>query len=124
MLFVFAGVCRLLKLLECRHRPIPRVTLDSSIALQIITQSFLNCLVKMAYKKGLQQLFRGKMKIVKTLACSKLIKLTPPAAVRAKNAIGAQQIKSVKTSRAILLAIRLSFEFQAWDPRMAQYIFK
>ena len=64
------------------------------------------------------------MKIVKTLACSKLIKLTPPAAVRAKNAIGAQQMKSVKTKRAILLAIRLSLEFQAWEPRMAQYIFK
>merc|ERR1719220_1444573 len=48
MLFVLAGVCRLLKLLECRQRPIPLVTLDSSIALQIITQSFLNCLVRIA----------------------------------------------------------------------------
>ena len=121
---VLAGVCRLLKFELCRHRPIPRVTRDSSMALQIITQSFLNCLVRIAYKKGLQQLFKGKMKMVKTLACSRLIKCTPPAAVKAKKAIGAQQIKSVKTSKAILLAIRLSLEFQAWEPRIAQYILR
>ena len=41
----------------------PRVTLDSSMALQIITQSFLNCFVKMAYKNGLQQEFNGKMNL-------------------------------------------------------------
>ena len=103
----------LLKLELCLHLPIPLVTLDSSIALQIITQSFLNCLVKMAYRKGLQQLFKGRMKTVNTLACSRLIKWTPPAAVKAKKAIGAQQMKSVKTNRAILLAILESFEFQA-----------
>ena len=47
-LFVFAGVCLLEKLELCLHRPMPLVTRDSSMALQIMTQSFLNCLVKMA----------------------------------------------------------------------------
>ena len=65
-LLVLAGVWRLLKLLLWRHRPMPRVTRLSSIVLQIITQSFLNCLVRMAYRKGLQQLFRGSTNTVNT----------------------------------------------------------
>ena len=50
-----------------------------------------------------------------TFACSREIKYTPKDASNAKNAIGAQHIKSVKTSRAILLAIRESFEFHAYN---------
>ena len=53
------------------------------------------------------------MKTVNTFAASNEIKLAPPAAVNAKKAIGNQQIKSVNTRRAILLAILESFEFQA-----------
>ena len=64
------------------------------------------------------------MKIQKTFACSKLIKGSPAAAVNAKKAIGAQHMKSVKTNKAIRLAILESFEFQAWEPLIAQYIFK
>ena len=33
---------------EAEAEAIPRVTRDSSMALQIMTQSFLNCLVRMA----------------------------------------------------------------------------
>jgi hypothetical protein len=36
--------------------------------------------------------------------------------------MGAQHRKSVKTSRAILLAILESLEFHACEPRIAQYI--
>merc|ERR1719471_1315176 len=122
-LFVLAGVWRLLKLLECRHLPIPLVTLLSSMVLQIITQSFLNCLVRMAYRNGLQQLFNGRTKTVKTLAPSREMSWAPHAAVREKNAMGNQQTKSVNTNRAIRLAILESLEFHAWEPRMAQYIF-
>lgn len=110
---VLAGVWRLLKLELWRQRPIPRVTRDSSIALQMRTQSFLNCLVRMAYKKGLQHELRGSTNTVNTLACSREIRCSPKTAVREKNAIGDQQIKSVKTSRAIRFAIRESFEFHA-----------
>jgi len=49
--------------------------------------------------------FSGRTNIVKTFACSKEIRCTPKHDVRAKRAIGNQQIKSVKTSRAILFAI-------------------
>lgn len=121
---VLAGVWRLLKLEECRHRPIPRVTRDSSIALQIMTQSFLNCLVKMAYKNGLQHEFRGRTKIVNTFAPSRPMRLAPKQAVNAKKAMGAQQIKSVKTNNAMRLAMRESLEFHACEPRMAQYILR
>ena len=61
---------------------------------------------------------------MKTFAASSEIRLAPPAAVRAKKAMGNQQMKSVKTSSAIRFAIRESLEFQAWDPRMAQYILR
>jgi hypothetical protein len=71
--------------------------------------------VKIAYKKGFAQEFRGRIKIVKTLASSKDIKCKPETAVKEKNAIGAQHKKSVKTNNAILLAIRESFEFQAYN---------
>lgn len=121
---VLAGVCRLLKLELWRQRPMPRVTRDSSIALQIITQSFLNCLVMMAYKNGLQHEFSGNTNTVNTLACSSDIKCIPNTAVNDRNAIGDQHKKSVNTSNAIRLAIRESFEFQACEPRIAQYIFK
>lgn len=77
------------------------------------TQSFLNCLVKMAYRNGLAQLFKGRTKMVKTLASSSDIKCAPKTAVSEKKAIGAQQMKSVMTSKAILLAIRESLEFHA-----------
>ena len=120
--FVLPGVGRLLKLELCRQRPIPRVTRDSSMALQIMTQSFLNCLVRMAYRNGLQHELSGRMKTVKTLASSSDTNCTPKAAVSEKKAMGAQHRKSVKTSRAIRLAMRESFEFQACEPRIAQYI--
>lgn len=112
-LLVLPGVCRLLKLELCRHRPMPRVTRDSSIALQIMTQSFLNCLVRIAYRNGLQHEFSGRMNTVNTLASSSDTNWTPNAAVSEKKAIGAQQRKSVNTSSAIRLAIRESFEFHA-----------
>lgn len=91
----------------------PRVTRDSSIALQIITQSFLNCFVSIAYRNGLQQEFNGRMKTVNTFACSSVINCQPRTAVMEKNAIGDQQRKSVNTRSAIRLAIRESLEFQA-----------
>lgn len=69
--FVVMGVCLLEKLELCLPRPIPLVTRDSSILLQIWMQSFLNCFVKMAYRKGFAQLFRGKTNIAKTLASCK-----------------------------------------------------
>uniref|UniRef100_A0A0K2V7U5 Uncharacterized protein n=1 Tax=Lepeophtheirus salmonis TaxID=72036 RepID=A0A0K2V7U5_LEPSM len=78
-----------------------------------MTQSFLNCFVKIAYKKGLQHELSGNTKTVKTLAPSRETRRTPNAAVREKKAIGAQQIKSVKTNKAIRLAIRESLEFHA-----------
>ena len=46
----------------------------------------------------------------------------PKAAVMARKAMGNQQMKSVKTRRAIRFAIFESFVFQACEPRMAQYI--
>lgn len=98
----------------------PRVTRDSSIDLQSITQSFLNCFVSSAYKNGLQQELKGKTNTVKTLASSSVIKWRPKAAVREKNAIGAKQIKSVKTSSAMRFAIRESLLFHACDPLMEQ----
>lgn len=52
------------------------------------------------------------------------INCKPQTAVSEKKAMGAQHIKSVKTRSAILLAILESLEFQAEDPRIAQYIFK
>lgn len=94
------------------------------MALQIMTQSFLNCFVKMAYKNGLQHEFNGSIKTVKTLACSSVINCIPHMALIDKNAIGLQQRKSVNTNKAIRLAIRESFEFQACEPLIAQYIFK
>ena len=57
-------------------------------------------------------------------ALQREISWSPDAAVTAKKAIGNQQIKSVKTSSAILFAILLSLLFQACDPLMAQYIFR
>ena len=45
------------------------------------------------------------MKMVKTFAVSSEMRLRPKLAVRARKAMGDQQMKSVKTSRAILLAI-------------------
>lgn len=77
----------------------------------------------MAYRNGLQQELRGRIKTVNTLASSKETNCKPNAAVNEKKAIGNQQRRSVKTRRAIFLAIRVSFEFQAADPRMEQYIF-
>lgn len=94
------------------------------MALQINTQSFLNCFVRIAYKNGLQHEFRGRMKTVKTFACSRDIKCNPKAAVKERKAIGDQQMKSVNTSKAIRLAILESLLFHAWEPRIAQYIFK
>lgn len=114
----------MLKFELCLHLPIPLVTRLSSIALQIITQSFLNCFVNIAYKNGLQHEFNGNTNTVNTLACSKEIKCRPNAAVKEKNAIGDQHKKSVNTNRAILLAILESFEFHACEPLMAQYIFR
>lgn len=98
----------------------PLVTLDSSIVLQSKTQSFLNCLVNRAYRKGLQQELNGRINTVNTLASFSDIKCKPKAAVREKKAIGAQQMKSVNTSSAIRLAMRESLLFQACEPRMAQ----
>ena len=49
-----------------------------------------------------------------TFACSNEINGTPRHAHNAKNAIGAQHIKSVKTSKAIRFAIRESLEFHAY----------
>uniref|UniRef100_A0A182SJ03 Uncharacterized protein n=1 Tax=Anopheles maculatus TaxID=74869 RepID=A0A182SJ03_9DIPT len=100
--FVLAGVCRLLKLELCRQRPMPRVTRDSSIALHISTQSFLNCLVRMAYRKGLQQELSGSMNTVNTFACSSEIRCSPNTAVSEKNAIGDQQIKSTHGEHAVV----------------------
>lgn len=122
--FVLRGVCRFEKFDEFLPLPMPRVTRDSSILLQSMAQSFLNCLVKMAYKNGLQHELSGRTKMVKILASSKEIKLNPQTAIKEKKAIGAQHKKSVKTSNAILLAILESFEFHAWDPLMAQYILR
>lgn len=121
-LFVLPGVWRLLKLELWRHLPMPRVTRDSSIALQIMTQSFLNCFVRMAYRNGLQHELSGRMNTVKILASSSEMKRKPDAAVSEKNAMGAQQRKSVNTSSAMRLAMRESFEFHACEPRIAQYI--
>lgn len=70
----------------------------------------------------MQQELSGRMKTVKILASSSETNRKPDAAVSEKNAIGAQQRKSVNTSSAILLAILESLEFHAWDPRIAQYI--
>ncbi len=81
------------------------MTLLSSIALQIMTQSFLNCFVSMAYRNGLQQELRGRTKMVKTLACSREMRWRPKQEDKAKKAIGAQQMKSVNTNRAMRLAI-------------------
>lgn len=58
------------------------------------------------------------------MAPSSEMSWTPQAAVTAKNAMGNQQMKSVNTSSAIRLAILESLEFQAWEPLMAQYIFR
>ena len=77
----------------------PLVTLLSSIVLQIITQSFLNCFVRMAYRKGLQQEFSGRTNTVNTLAPSRDIRWRPQAALVAKKAMGNQQMKSVNTER-------------------------
>lgn len=104
--------------------PAPLVTLVSSKCLHRFTQSFLNCFVIMAYRKGLQQEFSGKMNTVKILACSKEISCNPNIAVMEKKAMGDQHRKSVNTNKAILLAILESFVFHACDPRMAQYIFR
>jgi len=84
-----------------------------NLTLQMRTQSFLNCLVKIAYKKGLQHEFNGRMKTVNTLASSRDTNWRPKTAVSEKNAIGNQQSKSVNTSRAIRFAIRVSLEFHA-----------
>lgn len=65
-LLVLAGVCRLLKLDEWRQRPMPRVTRDSSMALHTSAQSFLNCLVRIAYRNGLQHEFSGSTNTVST----------------------------------------------------------
>lgn len=89
---------------------------DSSSRLQMFTQSFLNCFVKIAYRNGFAQLLRGSTKIVKTLASFKDMSSLPKAAVKEINVIGAQQMKSVKTSSAMRLATRESLEFQACDP--------
>jgi hypothetical protein len=67
----------------------------------------------MAYRKGLQHELRGRINTVNTFACSKEMSCSPNAAVREKNAIGDQQMKSVNTRRAIRLAILESFEFHA-----------
>lgn len=77
----------------------------------------------MAYKKGLAHELSGSTKMVKILASFSEINSFPKAAVREKNEMGAQQAKSVKTNRAIRLAMRVSFECQACEPRMEQYIF-
>ena len=110
-------------------RPIPlldkwREILDSSILLQSLTQSLLNCLVKNAYRKGFAQLFNGNTKIVNTLASFKLILVVskPNAAVREKKMMGAQQKKSVNTSKAILLATTVSLLFQEWEARIDRNI--
>ena len=107
--------CLLEKFEECLQRPMPRVTLDSSMRLQSRTHSFLNCLVKIAYKNGFAHELSGKTNIVKTLASSNEIRCRPETAVSVKKAIGAQHKKSVNTNRAIRLAIRESFEFQAFN---------
>jgi hypothetical protein len=67
----------------------------------------------MAYRNGLQQEFRGRINTVNTLACSREMRCSPNAAVREKNAIGDQQMKSVNTRRAIRFAILESLEFHA-----------
>ena len=59
-----------------------------------------------------------------TFACSKEIRYTPKDANRAKNAIGAQHMKSVNTSRAILLAIRESLEFHAYKEKSSNKVCK
>ena len=53
----------------------------------------------------MQHELRGRMKMVKTFAVSSEMRLRPKLAVRARKAMGDQQMKSVNTSRAILLAI-------------------
>jgi hypothetical protein len=61
----------------------------------------------------LQHELSGRINTVNTFACSREISCKPNAAVREKNAIGDQQIKSVKTRSAILFAILESLEFHA-----------
>jgi len=56
-------------------------------------------------KKYTNHEFKGNTKTVKTFACSRVIKCTPKQAERAIKAIGNQQIKSVKTKRAMRFAI-------------------
>ena len=53
----------------------------------------------------MQHELRGRMKMVKTLAVSREMRLAPKLAVRARKAIGDQQMKSVNTNKAIRLAI-------------------
>lgn len=62
--------------------------------------------------------------MVKTFASSNDIRWRPDTAVNEKKAIGAQHKKSVKTKRAIRLAIRESFEFQALNGLTFNLLFK
>lgn len=70
----------------------------------------------------MQHELSGRIKTVKIFASSSDTNCSPDAAVSEKKAMGAQHKKSVNTSNAIRLAILESFEFQACDPLIAQYI--